>query len=194
MVPPAIDALMSDPENIIDGFLAAGHVCTIMGTEEYYPLSKQFNVPIVVTGFEPVDILQGILMVVQQLEKGEAKVENQYARMVREEGNISAKKVIDDVFEVTDRMWRGIDVIPMSGYQVQEKYAAFDANKKFDINIAEAPENEACIAGDIMKGKKKPVDCPQFGKACTPETPLGAPMVSSEGACAAYYNFSGIEV
>ena len=194
LVPPAIDALMSDPENIIDGFLAAGHVCTIMGTEEYYPLSKQFNVPIVVTGFEPVDILQGILMVVKQLEKGEAKVENQYARMVRKEGNISAKEVINDVFEVTDRMWRGIDVIPMSGYQVKEKYADFDANKKFDINIAEAPENEACIAGDIMKGKKKPVDCPQFGKACTPQTPLGAPMVSSEGACAAYYNFSGIEV
>lgn len=194
LVPPAIDALMSDPESIIDGFLAAGHVCTIMGTEEYLPLSKQFNVPIVVTGFEPVDILQGILMVVQQLEKGEAKVENQYARMVREEGNISAKEVINDVFEVTDRMWRGIDVIPMSGYQVQEKYAEFDANKKFDINIKEAPENEACIAGDIMKGKKKPIDCPQFGKACTPQTPLGAPMVSSEGACAAYYNFSGVEI
>ena len=194
LVPPAIDALMSDPESIIDGFLAAGHVCTIMGTEEYLPLSKQFNVPIVVTGFEPVDILQGILMVVQQLEKGEAKVENQYARMVREEGNISAKEVINDVFEVTDRMWRGIDVIPMSGYQVQEKYAEFDANKKFDININEAPENEACIAGDIMKGKKKPIDCPQFDKACTPQTPLGAPMVSSEGACAAYYNFSGVEI
>ena len=194
LVPPAINALMSDPESIIDGFLAAGHVCTIMGTEEYLPLSKQFNVPIVVTGFEPVDILQGILMVVQQLEKGEAKVENQYARMVREEGNISAKEVINDVFEVTDRMWRGIDVIPMSGYQVQEKYAEFDANKKFDININEAPENEACIAGDIMKGKKKPIDCPQFGKACTPQTPLGAPMVSSEGACAAYYNFSGVEI
>ena len=194
LVPPAIDALMSDPESIIDGFLAAGHVCTIMGTEEYYPLSEKYNVPIVVTGFEPVDILQGILMVVQQLEKGEAKVENQYARMVREEGNISAKEVINDVFEVTDRMWRGIDVIPMSGYQVKEKYADFDANKKFDINIVEAPENEACIAGDIMKGKKKPVDCAQFGKACTPQTPLGAPMVSSEGACAAYYNFSGVEV
>ena len=194
LVPPAIDALMSDPENIIDGFLAAGHVCTIMGTGEYYPLSEQYNVPIVVTGFEPVDILQGILMVVRQLEKGEAKVENQYARMVREEGNVSAKEVINDVFEVTDRMWRGIDVIPMSGYQVKEKYADFDANKKFDISIAEAPENEACIAGDIMKGKKKPIDCPQFGKACTPQTPLGAPMVSSEGACAAYYNFSGVEI
>lgn len=194
LVPPAIDALMSDPESIIDGFLAAGHVCTIMGTEEYLPLSNQFKVPIVVTGFEPVDILQGILMVVQQLEKGEAKVENQYARMVRVEGNLNAKEVINDVFEVTDRMWRGIDVIPMSGYQVHEKYADFDANKKFDINIKEAPENEACIAGDIMKGKKKPVDCPQFGNGCTPQTPLGAPMVSSEGACAAYYNFSGVEV
>ena len=146
-----------------------------------------------VTGFELVDLLQGILMVVKQLEKGEAKVENQYARMVREEGNLNAKEIINDVFEITDRMWRGIDVIPISGYQVKEKYSDFDANKKFDINIAEAPENEDCIAGNIMKGIKKPVDCPQFGKACTPQTPLGAPMVSSEGACAAYYNFAGIE-
>jgi hydrogenase expression/formation protein HypD len=194
LVPPAIDALMSDPENVIDGFLAAGHVCTIMGTEEYFPLSEKFNVPIVVTGFEPVDILQGILMVVKQLESGKAEVENQYARMVRPEGNTSAKAVISDVFEVTDRMWRGIDVIPMSGYRVKEKYEDFDANKKFDIDIAEAPENKECIAGDIMKGIKKPVECPQFGKGCTPQTPLGAPMVSSEGACAAYYNFSGVEV
>jgi len=194
LVPPAIDALMSDPENVIDGFLAAGHVCTIMGTEEYYPLAKQFNVPIVVTGFEPVDILQGILMVVQQLEAGKAEVENQYARMVREEGNTNAKKVIYDVFEVTDRMWRGIDVIPMSGYRVREKYANYDADKKFNIDITEAPENKDCIAGDIMKGIKKPIECPQFGKGCTPQNPLGAPMVSSEGACAAYYNFSGVEL
>jgi len=194
LVPPAIDALMSDPENVIDGFLAAGHVCTIMGTEEYYPLAKQYNVPIVVTGFEPIDILQGILMVVKQLEAGKAEVENQYARMVREEGNINAKAVISDVFEITDRMWRGIDVIPMSGYQVREKYADFDANKKFDIDIAEAPENKECIAGSIMKGFKKPVDCPQFGKGCTPQNPLGAPMVSSEGACAAYYNFAGVNI
>jgi len=193
LVPPAINALLSDDENVIDGFLAAGHVCTIMGTGEYYPLVEKFKVPIVVTGFEPVDLLQGILMVVKQLEKGEAKVENQYARMVREEGNLNAKEIINDVFEITDRMWRGIDVIPISGYQVKEKYSDFDANKKFDINIAEAPENEDCIAGNIMKGIKKPVDCPQFGKACTPQTPLGAPMVSSEGACAAYYNFAGIE-
>lgn len=192
LVPPAIDALMSDPENVIDGFLAAGHVCTIMGLEEYYPLAQQFNIPIVVTGFEPIDILQGILMVINQLEAGKAEVENQYARMVRNEGNTSAKNVIFDVFEVTDRMWRGIDVIPMSGYQVKDKYADFDANKKFNIDIAEAPENKDCIAGDIMKGIKKPVECPQFGKGCTPQNPLGAPMVSSEGACAAYYNFSGV--
>ena len=194
LVPPAINALMSDPENVIDGFLAAGHVCTIMGTEEYYPLAKQFNVPIVVTGFEPIDILQGILMVIKQLEAGKAEVENQYARMVREEGNTSAKAVISDVFEITDRMWRGIDVIPMSGYEVKDKYSNFDANKKFDINIAEAPENKDCIAGDIMKGIKKPVECPQFGKGCTPQNPLGAPMVSSEGACAAYYNFAGVDI
>ena len=192
LVPPAIDALMSDPENIIDGFLAAGHVCTIMGTEEYYPLVEQFKIPIVVTGFEPVDILHGILMVVKQLENGTALVENQYARMVREEGNTNAKSVISDVFEIADRMWRGIDVIPKSGYAIRKKYSDFDAEKKFNIDIEEAPENKDCIAGDIMKGIKKPKECPQFGKGCTPQNPLGAPMVSSEGACAAYYNFSGV--
>ena len=190
LVPPAIEAVMEDAESNIQGFLAAGHVCTIMGTLEYYPLVEKFKVPVVVTGFEPVDILQGILMTVQQLEKGESKVENQYVRMVKEEGNPIAQDTIYEVFEVTDRLWRGMEVIPMSGYEVKEKYALFDAKRKFNINIPEAPENEECISGEIMKGIKKPFECPHFGKKCKPENPIGAPMVSSEGACAAYYHFS----
>ncbi|MCB0584353.1 MAG: hydrogenase formation protein HypD [Phaeodactylibacter sp.] len=192
LVPPAIEAVMEDEESQIQAFLAAGHVCTIMGTEEYYPLVERFSIPIVVTGFEPIDLLQGILMAIRQLENGEARVENQYARMVREEGNLKAKEAIFEVFEVTDRLWRGMDVIPMSGYEVREKYAAFDAKRKFNVDIAEAPENAECIAGSIMKGIKKPFDCPNFGTKCKPENPLGAPMVSSEGSCAAYYHFSGI--
>jgi hydrogenase expression/formation protein HypD len=192
LVPPAIEAVMVDDETRIQGFLAAGHVCTIMGMEEYYPLVDRFKVPVVITGFEPIDLLQGILMTVQQLEKGEYKLENQYARMVREEGNPNAIDTIKKVFAVTDRMWRGIDVIPQSGYEVRENYAAYDAKRKFNVNIPEAKENETCIAGDIMKGIKKPFECPNFGTTCKPEMPLGAPMVSSEGACAAYYHFSGM--
>ncbi|MCB0643130.1 MAG: hydrogenase formation protein HypD, partial [Phaeodactylibacter sp.] len=192
LVPPAIDAVMSDPECRIQGFLAAGHVCTIMGTAEYYPLVEKYQIPIVVTGFEPVDPLQGILMTVRQLEQGEAKVENQYSRMVRPEGNPKAQEVIHEVFEVTDRLWRGLTVIPQSGYEVRSKYADFDARKKFNVQLEEAPENESCIAGSIMKGLAKPNDCPNFGTTCKPENPLGAPMVSSEGACAAYYHFSGL--
>lgn len=192
LVPPAISAIMSDEETKIDGFLAAGHVCTIMGLKEYYPLSKEFNVPIVATGFEPLDILQGILMVVQQLEAGRAEVENQYSRIVQEEGNLSAKKVIAQVFKVQDQLWRGIDVIPNSGWGVVDSLAAFDAEKKFTIKAPMVNENSECIAGDIMKGIKKPKECPHFGKGCTPQNPLGAPMVSSEGACAAYYNFQDV--
>ena len=192
LVPPAIEAVMEDDESKVDGFLAAGHVCTIMGNLEYYPLVEKFKVPIVVTGFEPVDILQGILMVLRQLESGKAEVENQYARIVTEEGNMEAQDVIYQVFEITDRLWRGMEVIPMSGYEVKEKYAAFDAKRKFNVDIPEAKENEECIAGEIMKGIKKPFECSNFGTKCTPLTPLGAPMVSSEGACAAYYHFSGI--
>lgn len=192
LVPPAIEALLSDESCSVEGFLAAGHVCTIMGMSEYYPLVEKYNVPIVVTGFEPVDLLQGILMTVRQLEKGEAKLENQYTRMVREEGNVHAIKTIREVFDTSDRMWRGMSVIPQSGYEVSAQYAAYDANKKFDVHIEEVPENAECIAGDIMKGNAKPVDCPNFGVKCKPENPLGAPMVSSEGACAAYYHFSGL--
>ena len=192
LVPPAIDAVMNDDLVKIQGFLAAGHVCTIMGIGEYGPLVEKYKVPIVVTGFEPVDILHGILMVVKQLEKGEHKLENQYARVVRPEGNPEARKVIEEVFEITDREWRGVGNIPFSGYQVKEQYAAFDANKKFSIKMPKVEENPECIAGQVLKGIKKPHECPQFGKGCTPERPLGAPMVSSEGACAAYYHFSKI--
>ena len=192
LVPPAIKAVMDDKESQIDGFLAAGHVCTIMGNTEYHPLSTKYKVPIVVTGFEPLDVLQGILMVIRQLEQSKSEVENQYARIVREEGNLEAQKVINEVFEVRNQMWRGIGEIPDSGYAVRDKYAGYDAIRKFDIFIDEAPENPLCISGQIMKGIKKPYECSQFGKTCKPENPLGAPMVSSEGACAAYYHFSGM--
>ncbi|MEM9053378.1 MAG: hydrogenase formation protein HypD [Bacteroidota bacterium] len=192
LVPPAIKAVIDDEESKIDGFLAAGHVCTIMGNAEYHPISEEFDVPIVVTGFEPLDVLQGILMVLRQLEQKKAEVENQYARIVREEGNPDAQKVIHEVFEVKNQMWRGIGEIPQSGYGVKPKYADYDATRKFLVNIEEAPEHPDCISGLIMKGIKKPFECAQFGKTCKPTNPLGAPMVSSEGACAAYYHFSGL--
>ncbi len=191
LVPPAIEEIMNDELSRVDGFLGAGHVCAIMGIYEYYPLVEKYKVPIVVTGFEPVDLLEGILMVVRQLETGEAKVENQYARIVSEEGNLKAQEMIYEVFEVTDRLWRGMEVIPMSGYKVKQSYSDYDAEKKFNIDIEEAPENPECIAGDIMKGIKKPYECQHFGKRCKPVSPLGAPMVSNEGACAAYYHYSG---
>ena len=193
LVPPAIETVMEDPDSNIDGFLAAGHVCTIMGYWEYYPLAEKFKVPIVVTGLEPLDLLQGILMTVKQLEKGSYNVENQYSRIVTEEGNQAAQEVIAKVFEITDRVWRGMDNIPMSGYKLKKEYAFFDAIEKFDVNIKEAEESKSCLSGDIMKGIIRPFQCPEFGKKCTPQNPLGAPMVSSEGACAAYYHFSDIE-
>ncbi|WP_435654750.1 hydrogenase formation protein HypD [Cellulophaga baltica] len=192
LVPPAMKAVIDDEESKIDGFLAAGHVCTIMGNSEYYPISTAYKVPIVVTGFEPLDVLQGILMVIRQLEQSKSEVENQYARIVREEGNPEAQKVINEVFEIRNQMWRGIGEIPDSGYGVREKYAQFDATLKYNVTIEEAPENPLCISGQIMKGIKKPFECTQFGKTCKPTNPLGAPMVSSEGACAAYYHFSGL--
>lgn len=189
LVPPAMEAVMHDEASNIQAFLGAGHVCTIMGTGEYGPLVDKFQVPIVVTGFEPVDLLQGILMAVQQLERGEATLENQYSRVVRDEGNPQAQKVIHKVFQISDREWRGIGTIPMSGYEIKPEFAAYDANLKFQVAIEKAEESEACIAGLVLKGIKKPHECSQFGKKCKPETPLGAPMVSSEGACAAYYHF-----
>ena len=181
---------MNDEEAQIQAFLAAGHVCTIMGISEYGPLVERFKIPIVVTGFEPVDLVQGILMTVRQLERGEYKLENQYSRVVRPEGNPEAIKVIRQVFEESDREWRGIGNIPHSGYEVREELAAYDADKKFAVNIEKVPESAECIAGLVLKGIKKPHECPAFGKKCTPQFPLGAPMVSSEGACAAYYHFS----
>ena len=190
LVPPAIEAVMDDKTATIQGFLAAGHVCTIMGMDEYYPLAEKYHIPIVVTGFEPVDLMQGILMTVKQLEGGEARVENQYTRVVKSEGNPEARKVIEEVFEIADREWRGIGTIPKSGYQLRKEFAGFDADLKFQISIEKAEENKDCIAGQILKGIKKPHDCPQFGLKCQPQNPLGAPMVSSEGACAAYYHFS----
>ena len=192
LVPPAMEAILSDDENKIDGFLAAGHVCTIMGIDEYYPIAEKYQCPMIVTGFEPVDLLQGILMAVTQLEKGEYKVENQYARSVQREGNKMAQETIQKVFEVSDRVWRGIGNIPQSGYEVNDRYKAFNARVKFDIDIPFAEENKECISGEIMKGLKKPRQCPNFGIKCKPEHPLGAPMVSSEGACAAYYHYAGV--
>jgi hydrogenase expression/formation protein HypD len=192
LVPPAIAALMEDEESQIDGLLAAGHVCSIMGYWEYFPLVEKYKLPIVITGFEPLDILQGILMTIKQLESSRAEVENQYTRMVKEKGNKSAQEIISKVFVIGDQMWRGIGTIQGSGYQLNKKYEKFDADKKFQIKIEKAPENTQCIAGAIMKGIKKPFECSQFGKLCTPQNPLGAPMVSSEGACAAYYNFQSM--
>jgi hydrogenase expression/formation protein HypD len=193
LVPPAMEAILSDKENKIDAFLAAGHVCTIMGTDEYHPVAEKYKCPIVVTGFEPVDLLQGILMAVEQLENKTYTVENQYARSVQREGNRMAQDTIQKVFSVSDRVWRGIGKIPQSGYEVNDQYKNFNARIKFDIDIPFVEENKACISGEIMKGLKKPKQCPNFGTLCKPEHPLGAPMVSSEGACAAYYHFASID-
>ncbi len=192
LVPPAIAAVLEDEDTQIQGFLAAGHVCTIMGIDEYYPLVEKYKTPVVVTGFEPVDLLQGILMVVRQLEAGTYQLENQYSRMVRPEGNPDALAVIRQVFEVSDREWRGVGVIPDSGYEVKEAFGLFDANRKFEFSQEKAEESKECIAGQVLKGIKKPHECPAFGKKCNPQHPLGAPMVSSEGACAAYYHFSQV--
>ena len=190
LVPPAMDALLSDEETRIDGFLAAGHVCTVMGTRQYHPIAEKYGVPIVVTGFEPVDLLRGLWKCVSLLEKGDASVVNEYTRVVRDEGNRQAIRIIEEVFEVTDRSWRGIGVLPKSGWGLKAAYSDFDADLRFDFITKSAPQPTACIAGEILKGVKKPMECPEFGKGCTPENPLGAPMVSSEGACAAYFNYS----
>jgi hydrogenase expression/formation protein HypD len=165
-----------------------------MGIGDYYPLVEKNKLPIVITGFEPVDLLQGITMLIKQLENGEYKLENQYSRVVKPEGNPEAVKVIEQVFEITHRDWRGIGEIPYSGYEVRKELEAYNANVKFDIQLEKAEESPDCIAGEILRGIKKPNQCPQFGKRCTPLNPLGAPMVSSEGACAAYYHFSNVDV
>ena len=189
-VPPAISALMESPQVKVNGFLAAGHVCTVMGYWEYEPLAKKYNVPIVVTGFEPVDIVNGILMCVTQLEEGRVEVENAYARSVQKEGNQPAQRVINQVFEPCDRPWRGIGVIPRSGYRLRDEYSEFDAELRFpEVQTIATQESSVCISGLVLQGLKKPNECPAFGQECTPQTPLGATMVSSEGACAAYYRY-----
>lgn len=189
LVPPAIEAILSSPGNLVQGFLAAGHVCTVMGWEEYEPLARQYRVPIVVTGFEPLDILQGIYMCVRQLEEGRAEVENQYVRNVRRAGNEAAIALIRRVFTVVHRKWRGVGQIPHSGLGLRPEYAAFDAETRFAVAGIQAEEDPACQSGLVLQGRLKPHQCPAFGNRCTPEHPLGATMVSSEGACAAYYRY-----
>ncbi len=191
LVPPAMSSILQSPDNRVQGFLAAGHVCAVMGYTEYEPLAKRFRVPIVVTGFEPLDILQGVYLCVKQLEDGRAEVENQYARAVRREGNASAQAIVREVFEVTGRTWRGIGDIPSSGLAVRRRYARYDALHRFRVPEPASSRETECIAGEILLGGKTPTDCPAFGARCTPERPLGAPMVSSEGACAAYYRYRG---
>jgi hydrogenase expression/formation protein HypD len=189
LVPPAMKAILSSSASRVQGFLAAGHVCTVMGYTEYEPLAKTYHVPIVVTGFEPVDILQGVYMCVKQLEEGRAEVENQYARAVRREGNVPAQQLIREVFEVVPRKWRGVGEIPFSGLGLAPRYREFDAELRFGVADHLADEPTECMSGLIMQGLLKPHECPAFGTRCTPERPLGATMVSSEGACAAYYRY-----
>lgn len=194
LVPPAMEALLSSPANRVQGYLAAGHVCAIMGWWEYEPIAKKFKVPIVPTGFEPVDILEGILLIVEQLEAGKHEVVNQYLRAVKREGNQSAQTLINEIFEIADRKWRGIGTIPASGFQIRDKYAAFDAGRKFSVGDIHPNESPDCISGLVLQGLKKPIECPAFDKICTPQHPLGATMVSSEGACAAYYHYHKIRI
>ncbi|MCX7789646.1 MAG: hydrogenase formation protein HypD [Chloroflexaceae bacterium] len=189
LVPPAISAIMESPRNRVQAFLAAGHVCSVMGTWQYGPLVERYGVPIVVTGFEPLDILEGIRRAVTQLEAGRAELENAYPRAVRPEGNQPAQAVLEQVFEVTDRTWRGIGMIPQSGWRLRERYRRFDAEARFDVGHINTAESPLCRSGEVLQGLLKPNQCPAFGKQCTPRTPLGATMVSSEGACAAYYQY-----
>jgi hydrogenase expression/formation protein HypD len=188
-VPPAMTALLSAPDNRVQGFLAAGHVCTVMGWTEYEPIAAQYRVPIVVTGFETVDIMEGMLMAVEQLETGRHEVENQYVRSVKRDGTVPARTLVSQVFELVDRKWRGIGEIPRSGLGLRPEFADFDAELRFGLADLSVEEPVECRAGDVLRGKLKPFECPAFGSLCTPERPLGAPMVSSEGACAAYFNY-----
>ena len=189
LAPPAIAAILDDPEQRVQAFLGPGHVCTVMGTAEYEPLAERYRVPIVITGFEPLDLLEGVLRAVQRLEAGQCGVDNQYARVVRADGNSASQALLQRVFEVCDRKWRGIGLLPNSGLRLRPEYRAHDALHVFDIGEIMTEESTTCISGQILRGVKKPLDCPSFGVACTPETPLGATMVSSEGACAAFYSY-----
>jgi hydrogenase expression/formation protein HypD len=193
LVPPAIAAIMEAPDNRVQAFLAAGHVCSVMGYEEYYPLSEKYKVPIVVTGFEPLDLLHGLRQVVKQLEEGRHEVENAYPRAVRPEGNLPARNMLTEVFEVTDRGWRGIGEIPHSGWRLKDDFAEFDAARRYSVEDIKTEESGLCKSGEVLQGNLKPHQCPAFGKECTPRTPLGATMVSSEGACAAYYQHRRFE-
>lgn len=188
-VPPAMHTILGSPSNRIQGFLAAGHVCSVMGYWEYPPIAEKYHVPIVVTGFEPLDLVNGILMTVRQLEAGKAEVENAYTRVVSYEGNRAAQAMINKVLMPVDRNWRGIGMIPLSGWGIRPEFNAFDAEKRFNVGQIQTQESPLCIAGQVLQGIKKPAQCPAFGKQCSPQTPLGAPMVSSEGACSAYYRF-----
>ncbi|MFO0695351.1 MAG: hydrogenase formation protein HypD [Polyangiales bacterium] len=188
-VPPALEALLADGDHRLDGLLAAGHVCAVMGTAEYEPIARAHGLPIVVTGFEPVDVLEGLLRCVAQLEQGRAEVEIQYDRVVRPEGNLAARRAIETVFEAIDQAWRGLGTLPSSGFGLRAAYAAYDARLRFASDACAAEPSTVCIAGEVLRGLAKPGDCPAFGRGCTPEHPLGAPMVSSEGACAAYHRY-----
>jgi hydrogenase expression/formation protein HypD len=189
LVPPMITAILQAPGNRVQAFLGPGHVCTVMGNSEYEPITRRYRVPIVITGFEPLDLLEGVLRTVQQLEVGEAWVDNQYARAVKEEGNALSRRLIQDVFDVCDRKWRGVGLIPKSGFKLRYEYRDHDAERIFEVEDVQTQESPLCISGQVLKGLKKPHDCPAFGKQCTPQTPLGATMVSAEGACAAYYAY-----
>jgi hydrogenase expression/formation protein HypD len=192
LVPPAMEAILGSPSNRVQGFLAAGHVCAVMGYWEYEPIAQQYQVPIVVTGFEPVDLLHGILMLVDMLEDGRVGVENQYVRAVGRGGNQHAQDLVARVFQPADRKWRGIGGIPGSGLELSSEYREFDAERRFGVEGVTADEPAECIAGIILQGLKKPFECPAFGTRCTPEKPLGAPMVSTEGACAAYFHYARV--
>jgi hydrogenase expression/formation protein HypD len=189
-VPPAMHAILGSPHNRVQGFLAAGHVCSVMGYWEYPPIAAQYKVPMAVTGFEPVDLLQGILMTVRQLEAGTCEVQNAYSRLVTFDGNRAAQAMINKVFQPCDRNWRGIGLIPQSGWELRPEFADFDAGRRFNVGQIRTRESEICIAGQILQGLKKPAECPAFGTLCTPKNPLGAPMVSSEGACSAHYRYA----
>lgn len=189
LVPPSLAAILQSPQNRVQGFLGPGHVCAIMGYNEYLPISARFQVPIVITGFEPLDILHGTLMTIQQLESGRAEVENQYSRILDRKGNLPAQKLVFEVFEIGDRKWRGIGTIPKSGYKLRWEFRDHDAERLFDVKEIDTREPEICISGQILRGIKKPHDCPAFGTVCNPQHPLGATMVSAEGACAAYYAY-----
>ena len=194
LVPPAIAAIMDSPSCRVQAFLAAGHVCSVMGTGEYPPLAERYQVPIVVTGFEPLDILEGIRRTVLQLEQGRYEVENAYPRAVRDEGNLPAAAMLRDVFEVTDRTWRGIGMIPSSGWRLSEKFREWDAEHRYEVTGIRTEESAVCRSGEVLQGLIKPHECAAFGKECTPRNPLGATMVSSEGACAAYYAYRRLDL